>query len=94
MAGFRAGICRFKIARKGLEKSQRMEGLKLHGQLLRHDLTERMWIFELGIPFEKAGYDTYHRLLYLKEKLEGKDVDSPSWQPLENDNAFCKAIKN
>jgi hypothetical protein len=66
-----------------LEKNQRAEEIKLHGQLLRSDLTERMWISELGVPFEKTGYDTFNRLVYLKELLDQKNGDLAT---LQNDN--------
>jgi hypothetical protein len=77
-------------AQKTLEKNQRMEELKLHGQLLRYDLTERMWIFELGVPFEKTGYDTFNRLVFLKDKFDQKDKELERLSALENDNAFLK----
>ena len=77
-------------AQKALEKNQHMEALKLHGEILRHDLTERMWIFELGIPFEKTGYDTFNRLVFLKDKFDQKDKEIVKLAPLENDNAFLK----
>jgi len=77
-------------AKKTIEKNQRVEELKLHGQLLRHDLTERMWVFELGVPFEKTGYDTFNRLTYLKEKLDQKDRELEKLVALENDNSYLK----
>ena len=67
-----------------------MEALKLHGEILRYDLTERMWIFELGVPFEKTGYDTFNRLVFLKDKFDQKDREIAKLAPLENDNIFLK----
>ena len=77
-------------AQKALEKNQHMEALRLHGEILRHDLTERMWIFELGVPFEKTGYDTFNRLVFLKDKFDQKDKELERLSALENDNAFLK----
>ena len=75
-------------AQKALEKNQRLEELKSHGESLRYDLTERMWIFELGVPFEKTGYDTFNRLVFLKDKFDQKDKELERLGALENDNAF------
>jgi hypothetical protein len=77
-------------AQKTLAKNQRLEEIQLHGNLLRHELTERMWIFELGVPFEKTGYDTFNRLVFLKEKLDQKDRELENLPALENDNAFLR----
>jgi len=77
-------------AQKTLAKNQRLEEIQLHGNLLRHDLIERMWIFELGVPFEKTSYDTFNRLVFLKEKLDQKDRELEKLTALENDNAFLR----
>lgn len=77
-------------AQKTLEKNQRTEELRLHGAQLRHDLTERMWVFELGVPFEKTGYDTFNRLVFIKEKIDQKDREISKLAPLENDNTYLK----
>lgn len=71
-------------------RNQRMEELRFHGELLRHDLTEQMWIFELGVPFEKTGYDTFNRLVFLKEKLDQKEREIAKLLPLEIENASLK----
>ncbi len=77
-------------------KNQRLEEIKAHGELVKYDLSEKMWL-KIGVPLEKTGFDTYSRLVCIDEIFERKDKTIASLKEeverlasLENDNIFLR----